>query len=334
VLHEEAQAPGADVGQPHAAAMAGGGGVSEVDAAHELVLDREAALPAPAFPHVWLPSPGPNIDPAPGGSQRLCRIAAMQVVILCGGRGTRLGRESVVIPKPMVPIDDRPILWHIMRTYAHFGHKDFILCLGYKGEVVKDYFLQYEARQNDVTVELGSPARVSMHLEAAELGWRVTLVDTGLDTATGARVRRAAKYLRDDLFLLTYGDGVADIDLDALVRFHRGHGRIATVTAVHPPARFGELVLEDGVVSHFAEKPQVGSGMINGGFFVFDRRLLPYLEGDDSLALEQEPLLRLTREGQLMGYRHEGFWQCMDTVRELTMLRDLWERGQAPWRRW
>lgn len=256
----------------------------------------------------------------------------MQVVILCGGRGTRMGAESEVVPKPMVTIGERPILWHIMKRYAAAGHKEFVLCLGYKGDVIRDYFLHYESRNNDVTVELGAEGGVTVHGEHREQGWKVTLAETGLETLTGARVRRAWRYLREETFLLTYGDGVADVDLDALVRFHRAHGKVATVTAVHPPARFGELILEGGSVSRFSEKPQVGTGRINGGFFVFEPSVFDYLSDADTCALEHEPMARLTGDGELVAYEHRGFWQCMDTVRELTILRDLWASGEAPWR--
>ena len=256
----------------------------------------------------------------------------MQVVILCGGRGTRMGAESEILPKPMVAVGERPILWHIMKRYARYGHREFVLCLGYKGDVIRDYFLNYEARNNDVTVELGGRGAVTVHGGHDEQGWRVTLVETGLETLTGSRVARARRYVRDETFLLTYGDGVCDVDLDALAAFHREHGRIATVTAVHPPARFGELILEGGTVGRFSEKPQVGSGLINGGFFVFEPAVFDYLSSDPSCALEHEPMVRLTRDRQLVAYEHRGFWQCMDTVRELTVLRDLWASGQAPWR--
>ena len=256
----------------------------------------------------------------------------MQVVILCGGRGTRMGAESEVLPKPMVPIGERPILWHIMKRYAAFGHREFVLCLGYKGDVIRDYFLSYESRNNDVTVELGSSGSVTVHGEHDEQGWKVTLAETGPETLTGARVKRVRRYVRDETFLLTYGDGVCDVDVDALVRFHRGHGRVATVTAVHPPARFGELILEGGRVEQFSEKPQVGTGLINGGFFVFEPAIFDYLSSDPHCALEHDPMVRLTRDGELVAYEHRGFWQCMDTVRELTVLRDLWASGEAPWR--
>ena len=256
----------------------------------------------------------------------------MQVVILCGGRGTRMGSESEVLPKPMVTVGERPILWHIMKRYARFGHREFILCLGYKGDVIRDYFLNYEARNNDVTVELGRSGAVTVHGEHHEQGWSVTLCETGPDTLTGARVKRASRYLKRETFLLTYGDGVCDVDLDALVAHHRSAGRLATVTAVHPPARFGELILDRHEVGQFSEKPQVGTGLINGGFFVFEPGMLDYLSDDPSCALEHEPMARLTEDRQLIAFEHHGFWQCMDTVRELTVLRELWDSGRAPWR--
>jgi glucose-1-phosphate cytidylyltransferase len=260
----------------------------------------------------------------------------MQVVILCGGRGTRLERETEILPKPMVTVGERPILWHIMRHYAHYGHRDFVLCLGYKGDVIKDYFLHYEARRHDVTVELGGRGKVQVHPASdGDPGWTVTLADTGLDAYTGARVKKIEKYIAGDRFLLTYGDGLADVDLGALVAFHRAHGRAASVTAVHPPARFGELIVQDGGLVHrFSEKPQVGTGQINGGFFVFERRIFDYLSEETTCALEHQPMLALTRDRELMAYTHDGFWQCMDTVRELTILRELWESGRAPWKVW
>ena len=243
-----------------------------------------------------------------------------------------MGSESEVLPKPMVTVGERPILWHIMKRYARFGHREFVLCLGYKGDVIRDYFLNYEARNNDVTVELGGSGAVTVHGEHEEQGWTVTLCETGPDTLTGARVKRASRYLRHETFLLTYGDGVCDVDIDALVAHHRAKARIATVTAVHPPARFGELILDRDDVGQFSEKPQVGTGLINGGFFVFEPGLLDYLSDDPSCALEHEPMVRLTRDRQLVAFEHRGFWQCMDTVRELTILRELGESGTAPWR--
>lgn len=258
----------------------------------------------------------------------------MQVVILCGGRGTRMGRESEVMPKPMVLVGDRPILWHIMKYYARFGHVEFVLCLGYKGEVIRDYFLNYEARHNDVTVTLGAGGSVAVHGKHGEQGWTVTLAETGADTFTGARVKCVERFIRDETFLLTYGDGLADVDLDALVTFHRSHGRIASVTAVHPPARFGELIVEGPRVGMFSEKPQVGTGLINGGFFAFEKKMFEYLSDDPTCALEHQPMADLTRDGQLMAYEHDGFWQCADTVRELTILREHWESRKAPWHVW
>lgn len=258
----------------------------------------------------------------------------MQVVILCGGRGTRLERESEVVPKPMVQIGERPILWHIMKYYAHFGHTDFVLCLGYKGDIIRNYFLDYDQMHGDATVELGSESHVKVHEAHGERGWRVTLANTGLETYTGARVKKIQKYITGEDFLLTYGDGVSNVDLAGLARFHESHGRAATVTAVHPPARFGEMILVDGKVGEFSEKPQVGSGLINGGYFLVNRRIFEYLSTDERCSLEHEPLSRLTRDHELMAFEHRGFWQCMDTVRELTLLREMWDSGRAPWRVW
>lgn len=256
----------------------------------------------------------------------------MQVVILCGGRGTRLGRESEVIPKPMVTIGERPILWHIMKHYARHGHKDFVLCLGYLGDAIRDYFLNYETRHNDVTLELGERAGVTVHPPRHdEQGWRVTLAETGLDTYTGARLKLVERYITSDDFLLTYGDGVSDVDITALVAFHRAHGRVATVTAVRPPARFGELIVREGHVTEFSEKPQAGVGMINGGFFAFSRRVFDYLTTDPTSSLEHAPMVAIANDGELMAFEHRGFWQCMDTVRELTILREMWDAGRAPW---
>lgn len=258
----------------------------------------------------------------------------MQVVILCGGRGTRLGRESEVRPKPMVEIGGRPILWHIMKYYARFGHTEFVLCLGYMGEIIRDYFLNYEAMENDVTVRLGSRPAVTYHSAHEEEGWRVTLADTGLEADTGARVKRIEKYIEGQEFLLTYGDGVSDVDLDKLVEFHRSRGKAVTVTAVHPPARFGELRLSEGRVGVFAEKPQTSAGLINGGFMVAGRRLFEHLSDDSACSLEHDGLVRLAGAGELTAYEHDGFWQCVDTVRELGILRDLWDTGRAAWKVW
>jgi len=259
----------------------------------------------------------------------------MKVIILCGGQGTRLREETEVRPKPMVEVGGRPILWHIMKLYAHYGLKEFVLCLGYKGYVIKDFFLNYEARMNDCTVSLGSKPDVCFHNGHAEEGWTVTLAETGAAAMTGARVSRVRRYLSRQPFCLTYGDGLGDVDIAALLRFHGSHGKIGTVTGVRPPGRFGELILNDKQVTTFAEKPQVTEGCINGGFFVFEPEFVErYLDDDESLVLEKEPLQRLAADGELMVWPHEGFWQPMDTYREWKILEDLWESGRAPWKVW
>jgi glucose-1-phosphate cytidylyltransferase len=259
----------------------------------------------------------------------------MKVVILCGGQGTRLREETEVRPKPMVEIGARPILWHIMKLYAHHGLTDFVLCLGYKGYIIKDFFLNYEARMTDLTVRLGSRPQVEFHNGHPEEGWSVTLAETGESALTGARLRRVRRYTKGEAFCLTYGDGLGDVDISALLRFHRSHGKLATVTGVRPPSRFGELQLDGSQVTGFAEKPQVTEGFINGGFFVFEPEFVDrYLEDRDDLTLEKEPLQRLTADGELMVWPHEGFWQPMDTYRELKMLQELWETGAAPWKVW
>jgi glucose-1-phosphate cytidylyltransferase len=256
----------------------------------------------------------------------------MKVMILAGGLGTRLREETEYKPKPMVEIGGRPILWHIMKTYARFGYTEFVLALGYKGDVIRDYFLNYAVRNCDVTLTLGQ-RDLDVHDPVAEWGWRITLADTGEKTLTGGRVRRAARYLGRDTFMVTYGDGVADIDVKALLEHHRGHGRLATVTAVRPIARFGELAVENGLVKLFREKPQVDQGWINGGFFVFEPAVLDLIQ-DDEESLEYGLLEKLTSQGQLGVYHHHGFWQCMDTYREMQMLNELWASGRAPWARW
>lgn len=256
----------------------------------------------------------------------------MKTVILAGGLGTRLAEETGLRPKPMVEVGGRPMLWHIMHLYAHHGFQEFAVALGYKGEVVKDYFLRFHALSSDLTVDLATGG-VKIHGGVPE-SWRVHLMDTGPQTQTGGRVKRLVPLLKgEDTFLLTYGDGLANVDIKALVAFHKAHGKLATVTAVRPPARFGGLALEGERVARFAEKPQAGEGWINGGFFVLDRRVLDYIEGDDTL-WEREPLERLAAEGQLMAYRHEGFWQPMDTLRERNLLEELWQSGKAPWKVW
>ena len=259
----------------------------------------------------------------------------MKVVILCGGRGTRLQEETEWRPKPLIDVGGRPILWHIMKRYAHYGFTEFVLCLGYKGEQIKQYFLNYQAMQRDLTVRLGAPMRVEYHGNHLEDGWTVTLAETGPAAMTGARIKRIAPYLQDEPeFMLTYGDGLADIDLRALAAFHRRHGKMGTVTGVRPPSRFGELLADQERVVEFSEKPQASQAFINGGFFVLNRRFLDYLSDEDGCILEREPLEAVARDGQLMIYRHEGFWQCMDTPRDLRLLEQLWNSGQAPWKSW
>jgi len=258
----------------------------------------------------------------------------MKAIILCGGQGTRLREETEYRPKPMVEIGGRPILWHIMKIYAHYGFEKFVLCLGYKGNIIKDYFLDYEAMNNDFTIRLGKMKGIVYHDEHQEQNFEVTLVNTGLPTMTGGRIKRASRYIgNDDLFMVTYGDGVADIDVGKLVAFHRSHGKLATVSAMRPTSRFGQMEIgDDGLVKKFAEKPKA-DGWVNAGYFVFDRRVLEYLEGDDCI-LEREPLERLTAEGQLMVYRHEGFFFAMDTFREYQLLNEMWDAGDAPWKVW
>ena len=257
----------------------------------------------------------------------------MKVVILAGGLGTRLSEETQVRPKPMAEIGEHPILWHIMKLYGEQGFTDFVVCLGYKGYVIKEYFANYFLHNSDVTFDLRGQ-RVEVHGNTVE-PWRVTLVDTGARTQTGGRLKRVAPYLGDGTFMMTYGDGVADVDLAALVAFHEGQGRLATVTAVQPPGRFGALRLDDAgtVVRDFVEKPEGDGGWMNGGFFVLEPGVLDYIEGDETL-WEREPLERLAADGQLGAYLHTGFWQPMDTLRDKRTLEDLWESGTAPWRTW
>jgi glucose-1-phosphate cytidylyltransferase len=257
----------------------------------------------------------------------------MKVVILCGGQGTRLREETEFRPKPLVDVGQRPILWHIMKLYAHHGFRQFVLCLGYRGHMIKEYFLNYEAMNNDFTICLGSQHQVSYHDAHAEQDFNVTLAETGLHTMTGGRVKRVERYLDGDTFMVTYGDGVADVDIRALTDFHRSHGKLATVTAVRPPSRFGILELDgSGRVTRFAEKPQL-EGWASAGFFVFNRRMLDLLGGDDCV-LEREPLEQLAASGELMVYRHEGFFFAMDTYREYQALNELWNSGKAPWKVW
>ena len=260
----------------------------------------------------------------------------MKVVILCGGFGTRIRDVADNIPKPMIPVGGRPILWHIMKTYAQAGFKDFVLCLGYKGQVIKDFFLNYEAHTNDCTLHLGGNKPVEFLTDHSEADWRVTLVETGANANTGARVRRIRKYVEaDEHFMLTYGDGLGTVDIKSLVSYHKEHGRILTVTGVRPPSRFGEIVAdEQGAISSFNEKPQVGSGRISGGYFVCQRNLFEYLDDREDLVFETDPINRLVTAQQLMMFKHDGFWQPMDTHREYTYLNELFEKGKAPWIVW
>jgi len=259
----------------------------------------------------------------------------MKVIILCGGMGTRLREETEYRPKPMVEIGGLPILWHIMKGYAHFGHNEFLLALGYKGEFIKRFFVDYAMMNSDLSVQLGSGE--VRRQDSTREDWTVHLVDTGSTTNTGGRMKRLADRVGREAFMMTYGDGVSNVDIGALVRFHKKHGKLATVTAVHPPARFGELDIaddsSDSRVLHFAEKPQVRAGWINGGFFVLEPKVLDYIDHDD-MSWQAEPMERLAEEGQLVAYRHEGFWQCMDTVRDMDLLQGLWKQPNPPWKVW
>ena len=256
----------------------------------------------------------------------------MKVVILCGGYGTRIRDVADDIPKPMIPIGRYPILWHIMKYYASFGHQDFVLCLGYKSQVIKDFFLNYEAHTKDFTIKLGQREKIEFHTDHDESDWRVTLADTGLKAMTGARIARIQKYVGNEDFMLTYGDGVGDIDIEALLAFHRSHGKVLTVSGVRPPGRFGELVSDQGKVVEFNEKPQATGGMISGGYFVATPRLFDYLEDVESLVFEQQPMRNLVSDGELMVFGHDGFWQPMDTSRDYQLLNALYaQEGMAPW---
>lgn len=255
----------------------------------------------------------------------------MRTVILAGGRGTRLAEETEVRPKPMVEIGGKPMLWHIMKIYASYGHKEFYVACGYKGEIIKEYFRDFFVHNSDYVVNL-STGRVEV-VGNNGIDWRVAVIDTGVETMTGGRIRRLRSYLDGGTFMVTYGDGLGNIDIEALTQFHRAHGKAATVTAVRPPARFGGLVVDGDNVREFSEKPQAGEGWINGGFFVFEPAIFDYLDDDETI-LEREPLERIASDGELMAYRHEGFWQPMDTIREKRLLESLWNSGQAPWKVW
>jgi len=253
----------------------------------------------------------------------------MKTVILCGGLGTRLSEETQVKPKPMVEVGHRPMLWHIMKIYEKYGFSDFVLALGYKGELIKDYFLKYNSYQSDLKIQLKD--QIVEYSNPTVEDWCVSMIHTGANSMTGGRLLRLKEYLQPHgTFMLTYGDGVADVNIDKLLKFHRQHGRIATITAVRPSARFGGLQLDDGQVTSFEEKPQSGEGWINGGFFVLEPSVFDYLE-DDASVLEQEPMEKLSQDGQLMAYQHRGYWQCMDTIRDRDLLQEAWDSGNPPW---
>ncbi len=254
----------------------------------------------------------------------------MKTILLAGGFGTRLSEYTESIPKPMVMIGRKPILWHIMKTYAYFGHKDFYVALGFKAEVIKEYFLNYHTLNADFTVDLGD-GTVTPH-QIDEIDWKVTLVETGLESMTGGRVRRMRTYIGNETCLLTYGDGLSNVDLNQLITFHKSHGKMVTITAVHPGARFGELELKGEKVTSFLEKPQTGQGWINGGYFVIEPDFFDLIDGDQTI-LEREPLERAAQMGELIAFRHNDFWQCMDTKRDLDNLEEFWRTGKAPWKR-
>jgi|SRR3989339_531539 len=253
----------------------------------------------------------------------------MKTVILAGGLGTRLSEETGIRPKPMVEIGGKPVLWHIMKLYSHFGHNEFMIPVGYKGEIIKEYFINYYHHMSDLTIQLknGAITTSNNHFE----DWIVHLVDTGISTMTGGRLHRLRNKLSGETFMLTYGDGVADIDINKLLEFHKSHGKTATVTAVRPVARFGGMTLSDSRVTEFKEKPQTGEGWINGGFFVFEPKIFDYLHGDETV-LEGSPMENLVKDNQLVAYKHGGFWQCMDTMRDKQLLEKLWENNTAPWK--
>jgi glucose-1-phosphate cytidylyltransferase len=255
----------------------------------------------------------------------------MKVIILAGGLGTRLQEETVVKPKPMIEIGGKPILWHIMNIFATYGYKEFVVALGYKGEAIKQYFLNYFYLRHDFTIHLAN-GQTTMHNGGHE-DWIVHLVDTGAQTGTGGRIKRLANWINNETFMMTYGDGVANIRIDELVAFHRSQGKLATVTAVRPPARFGSLAFSGDLVTEFVEKSQIREGRINGGFFVLEPQVLDYIDGEKT-TFELEPLQRLAADRQLVAYRHDDFWHCMDTLRDMRLLEGMWERGEAPWKVW
>jgi glucose-1-phosphate cytidylyltransferase len=260
----------------------------------------------------------------------------MKVVILCGGKGTRLREETEFRPKPMVPVGSQPILWHIMKYYASFGHKDFILCLGYKGDMIKDYFRNYLWHTCDISLSLGRAAKTKFHDRHNEEDWTVTLAETGEDSMTAFRLKRVQRYIpKGETFLFTYGDGLSNIDINATIRAHRRSKKICTVSAVHPAGRFGALNIEDdGSIHTFIEKPQVEQAFVNGGYMVCDHKIFNYLTDDPAIMFERQPIAKIVADGQLHSYRHEGFWQPMDTYQEMQYLNRLWAEGNAPWKIW
>lgn len=258
----------------------------------------------------------------------------MDVIILCGGKGTRLSEETYLKPKPMVEIGGKPILWHIMKYYSYFGYNRFILALGYKADYIKKYFLNYKVTNSDFSIKLSPNSPQIFHNSAEESNWEITFIDTGLETLKGGRIKRIEEYIESENFHLTYGDGVCNVDLDQLVNFHKNHGKLATVSAVRPPSRFGEMVIEGDNVSVFDEKSQMHTGFINGGFFVLNKKVLDYLTKDEECDFEFGPLQKIVKDKELKAYKHNGFWQCMDNVRERDFLNQLIEKGNAPWIKW
>ena len=258
-----------------------------------------------------------------------------KVVILCGGKGTRIREETEFRPKPMVEIGNKPLIWHIIKIYSFFGFTDFVLCLGYKGDIIKEYFLNYEIMNSDFTIEIGKNSKnIQVHNLQNEDQWKVTLADTGHDTMTGARIKKIESYIDTDNFMMTYGDGVANINLNKLLEFHLSHKKIATVTGVRPPSRFGELLIKGSRVTEFSEKPQIREGYINGGFFVLNRKIFTYLCDDENCIFEKEPLERLATDGELRVFSHDDYWHCMDTLRDMDVLEKEWQKGNPPWRIW
>lgn len=258
----------------------------------------------------------------------------MKVVIFCGGLGTRLREETEFRPKPMVNIGTRPILWHIMKIFAHYGLNEFILALGYKGDMIKHYFFNYELMNNDITIELGNPANLCFHKSHDESDWQVTLANTGENALKGARLKKVQQYVEGDIFMVTYGDGLANIDIPSLLAFHKSHGKLATITAINPASRFGELKIIGDQITSFCEKPDEHEGFINGGYMVLNKKIFDYLSFDSTCDFEVGVLDQLAKEGQLMVFKHSGFWACMDTLRDTEYLNGLWDSNKAEWKVW